>query len=71
MKVILTPIKDLIIIDPKSHHDERGFFLKLFSQNVINNYLIKKLILFKIIYLVPVKMFCVGYIIRSNNPKIN
>lgn len=38
MKVIQTPIQDLLIIDPKSHHDDRGFFLKLSSQNVISDY---------------------------------
>lgn len=31
MKTISTPIKDLILIDPKSHHDERGFFLESFQ----------------------------------------
>lgn len=31
MKIILTPINDLILIDPKSHKDERGFFLETFQ----------------------------------------
>jgi dTDP-4-dehydrorhamnose 3,5-epimerase len=31
MKIIPTPIKDLILIDPKSHQDERGFFLEAFQ----------------------------------------
>ena len=32
MKIIPTPIQDLILIDPKSHHDERGFFLESFQK---------------------------------------
>ena len=31
MKIISTPIQDLILIDPKSYHDERGFFLEAFQ----------------------------------------
>lgn len=31
MKIISTPIQDLILIDPKSHNDERGFFLEAFQ----------------------------------------
>lgn len=31
MKIIATPIKDLILIDPKSHQDERGFFFEAFQ----------------------------------------
>lgn len=31
MKIIPTPIKDLILINPKSHKDERGFFLETFQ----------------------------------------
>lgn len=32
MKIIHTPIKDLILIDPKQHKDERGFFLESFQE---------------------------------------
>ena len=31
MKIIPTPIQDLIVIDPMSHQDERGFFLEAFQ----------------------------------------
>lgn len=31
MKIIQTPIQDLILIDPKTHQDERGFFLETFQ----------------------------------------
>ncbi len=31
MKIISTPIQDLMLIDPKSHQDERGFFLEAFQ----------------------------------------
>lgn len=31
MKIIPTPIQDLILIDPKSHRDERGFFLEMYQ----------------------------------------
>lgn len=31
MKIIPTPIQDLIIIDPMSHQDERGFFFEAFQ----------------------------------------
>lgn len=31
MKIIPTPIKDLILIDPKSYQDKRGFFLEIFQ----------------------------------------
>lgn len=31
MKIIPTPLQDLILIDPKSHHDERGFFFEAFQ----------------------------------------
>jgi dTDP-4-dehydrorhamnose 3,5-epimerase len=32
MKIISTPIKDLILIDPKQHKDKRGFFLESFQE---------------------------------------
>src|ERR1044072_6372723 len=32
MKIIPKPIKDLVLIDPKSHQDERGFFLEAFQE---------------------------------------
>lgn len=32
MKIITTPIKDLVLIDPKQHADERGFFLEAFQE---------------------------------------
>lgn len=31
MNIISTPIQDLLLIDPKSHHDERGFFFEAFQ----------------------------------------
>ena len=31
MNIIPTPLQDLILIDPKSHHDERGFFFEAFQ----------------------------------------
>lgn len=43
MKVIPTPIKDLIIIDPKSHHDERGFFFEAFQSERYQQLLNKKI----------------------------
>jgi dTDP-4-dehydrorhamnose 3,5-epimerase len=32
MRIIPTSIPDLILIDPKSHHDERGFFFEAFQK---------------------------------------
>ena len=43
MKVIPTPIKDLIIIDPKPHHDERGFFFEAFQSERYQRLLKKKI----------------------------
>jgi dTDP-4-dehydrorhamnose 3,5-epimerase len=33
MNIIQTPLKDLVIIDPKAFSDERGFFLETFQVN--------------------------------------
>ncbi len=33
MNVIKTPIKDLLILEPKIFGDSRGFFLESFNQN--------------------------------------
>ena len=42
MKVIQTPIQDLLIIDPKSHHDDRGFFFEAFQSERYQRLLKKK-----------------------------
>jgi dTDP-4-dehydrorhamnose 3,5-epimerase len=43
MNIIPTPLQDLILIDPKSHHDERGFFLEAFQAERYQRLLKKKI----------------------------
>lgn len=43
MKIIPTSIPDLILIDPKSHHDERGFFFEAFQEERYQKFLNRKI----------------------------
>ena len=36
MKVILTPIKDLVVIEPKVFGDERGYFYEAYNKNTFH-----------------------------------
>ena len=41
MQIKETPIKDLLIIEPKVFKDERGYFFESFKKNIFENYGIK------------------------------
>lgn len=43
MKIIPTSIPDLILIDPKSYHDERGFFFEVFQKERYQKFLNRKI----------------------------
>lgn len=43
MKIIPTSIPDLVLIDPKSHQDERGFFLEAFQEERYQKLLNRKI----------------------------
>ena len=37
MKLTLTPIKDLVVIEPKVFGDERGYFYEAYNKNTFTN----------------------------------
>lgn len=70
MNIIETTLPGVLLIEPRIFSDERGFFMKaLMLIATINT--ASTLILYKIIFPIPLKMYYEAYITNVNIIKVN